>query len=547
MRIIISKKIRVAVYIAILSVSVVWADGGPKGKSNNLTFKKDSIALDLKIQKLIDGLPKQSDVGICFYDLNQHRMLHSHRAEKMVRPASTMKLLTSITSLSNKTKDIPFQTTMYRTGVIKNDTLYGNIYLRGGADPTFNSSDMDMMLDTLLADSTFHVIQGQIYGDISLTDSLYWRSGWLWDDNPAEYQAYLSPLMYQEGRLSVRVSPGVMGEPAKLEIFPNDVVYPVKNKTRTTTRRSMRRGMKLTREWLRNKNVFVVSGDIYMPVSAEINVFSPQDFCMMSLISKLEQRGLVLQNTKNSKALNIEQAMHHSIISVDEFTSSEIDSISSMKNSSVEVPYTEVPLGKGYSFGKVPLLHEDSTLICVKSIKTPFYSVLREMLKESDNLYAESMLTHLAQISSGKSTKLQTKDGLKAITKLLQAINVNKKEYIITDGCGLSSYDYVSPKLLTQLLIYAYNDTHIFAPLYKALPVSGIDGTMKYRFGRGKVGYRRVHAKTGTITAASCLSGYLKTNKGREIAFTIMNEKMHSARSARKFQDALCTLVMVSH
>ncbi|MFA6830877.1 MAG: D-alanyl-D-alanine carboxypeptidase, partial [Bacteroidaceae bacterium] len=512
MRFIISRKIRVAIYIAILSISFVWADGGDKSKLSTSTFKKDSIALDSKIQRLIASLPIQSDVGICFYDLDQHRMLYTHRDQKMARPASTMKLLTSITSLAGKSKDIPFQTTMFRTGIVRNDTLFGDIYLKGGADPTFDSSDMDSMLDSLLAGDTFHAIKGELYGDVSLTDSLYWRSGWLWDDNPAEYQAYLSPLMYQEGRLSVRASPGMMGQPAKLDIYPNDAVYTVINKTRTTTRRTSKKGMKLTRQWLRNGNIFEISGDIYTPVSAELNVFSPQDYCMMSLVSKLEQRGISMLNNRVSKDSNIEEAMYKSTVSVDALTSSEIDSISSIEAKSIEIPYTEVPLGEGYSFGEVPLINEDSTLVCVSTITTSFYTVLKEMLKESDNLYAESMLTHLAQITSGKNYKLETKDGLKAIISLLQAINVNKNEYIITDGCGLSSYDYVSPKLLTQLLIYAYNDTHIFASLYKALPVSGIDGTMKYRFGRGKVGYRRVHAKTGTVTAASCLSGYLTTN-----------------------------------
>ncbi len=546
MRFIMSRKIRVALYIAILSISIAWADGGNKRQSSISTFQKDSIELASKIQQLIDRLPMQSDVGICFYDLKQHRMLYTHRAEKMARPASTMKLLTSITSLSGKTKDIPFQTSMFRTGVVRNDTLFGDIYLKGEADPTFDSEDMDSMIDALLNDSTFHVIKGQLYGDISLTDSLYWRSGWLWDDNPAAFQAYLSPLMYQEGRLRVRVSPGVLGQPAKLEIFPSDAVYTVVNKTRTTTRRTMRRGMKLTRQWLRNGNVFEVSGDIYTPVSAEINVFSPQDFCMMSLVSKLEQRGISLQ-TSDLDEPNREMPMYKSTISVDAMTSSEIDSISTLDTEDVEVPYTAIPLGENYLFGEVPSLSEDTTLVRVKVITTSFYTVLKEMLKESDNLYAESMLTHLAQVSSRKNKNLHAKDGLKAITKLLEAINVNKKEYIFTDGCGLSSYDYVSPKLLTQLLIYAYSDTHVFSALYKALPVSGIDGTMKYRFGRGKVGYRLVHAKTGTVTAASCLSGYLKTNKGREIAFTIMNEKMHSGCAARKFQDALCTLVMANH
>ena len=45
----------------------------------------------------------------------------------------------------------------------------------------------------------FSVIRGKIYGDVSLKDSLYWGSGWLWDDTPDAFQPYLSPLMLDKG------------------------------------------------------------------------------------------------------------------------------------------------------------------------------------------------------------------------------------------------------------------------------------------------------------------------------------------------------------
>lgn len=44
-----------------------------------------------------------------------------------------------------------------------------------------------------------------------MKDSIYWGSGWAWDDTPASYQPYLSPLMLNKGLVTVTASPGERG------------------------------------------------------------------------------------------------------------------------------------------------------------------------------------------------------------------------------------------------------------------------------------------------------------------------------------------------
>ena len=53
--------------------------------------------------------------------------------------------------------------------------------------------------------------------------------------------------------------------------------------------------------------------------------------------------------------------------------------------------------------------------------------------------------------------------------------------YKLADGCGLSNYNYISPDLLVSFLKFAYSRTDVFQKLYKALPIGGVDGTLKYR------------------------------------------------------------------
>ena len=126
-------------------------------------------------------LPEASEVGISVYDLTAKKSLYTYRDTKLSRPASTMKLLTAITALSRPDADNPFRTEVWHDGVIEHDTLQGNLYVVGGFDPEFDSLMMDSLIEEVIT-FPFSVINGQVYGDVSMKDSLYWGHGWAWDD-----------------------------------------------------------------------------------------------------------------------------------------------------------------------------------------------------------------------------------------------------------------------------------------------------------------------------------------------------------------------------
>ena len=164
----------------------------------------DSIRMNRLIQQM---LPEGSEVGISVYDLTAGKPIYSYRDTKLSRPASTMKLLTAITALSRSEADEPFRTEVWYDGVIEHDTLQGNLYIVGGFDPEFDGKAMDALIDEVIT-FPFSVINGKLLGDVSMKDSLYWGSGWAWDDTPEAYQPYLSPLMFCKGAIEVKAIPG---------------------------------------------------------------------------------------------------------------------------------------------------------------------------------------------------------------------------------------------------------------------------------------------------------------------------------------------------
>jgi len=164
--------------------------------------------------------------------------------------------------------------------------------------------------------------------------------------------------------------------------------------------------------------------------------------------------------------------------------------------------------------------------------------VLMRMMKESDNLYAESMFYQLA--AAGGQRKGSAANARHHIKRLIGKLGLQNDDYKIADGSGLSLYNYVTPELLVRLLRYAFLNPDIFTHLYPALPVAGKDGTLEDRM-KDPFTSGNVHAKTGTVTGVASLAGYCTAANGHQLCFAIINQGVLRASRGRKFQDQVCT------
>lgn len=142
--------------------SLCIACTGISHETNSLSSQLDTL---IKYQ-----LPAGSNVSVSAYDLTANKVLYDYQADKLSRPASTMKLLTTITALARPEADEPFRTEVWYKGVIERDTLKGDIYVVGGFDPEFDDEALDSLVGSV-ARLPFSVVQGRIYGDVSMKDS----------------------------------------------------------------------------------------------------------------------------------------------------------------------------------------------------------------------------------------------------------------------------------------------------------------------------------------------------------------------------------------
>jgi len=180
-------------------------------------------------------------------------------------------------------------------------------------------------------------------------------------------------------------------------------------------------------------------------------------------------------------------------------------------------------------------LPKETLMLC--SVNHSLRDILYPMLKDSDNLYAESVFYQIAASQGARPAKAAHARQIEK--KELAKAGVRNVQYRIADGSGLSLYNYVTSELLTRLLVYAYRNTDIFMHLYPSLPVSGQDGTLKKRMTE-PVTNGRVKAKTGTLSGISSLAGYLTAANNHVLAFCIINQGVMKTGDGRDFQDRVC-------
>ena len=377
--------------------------------------------------------------------------------------------------------DYTLRTELLARGEVTADgTLTGDLYVRGGFDSEFDEADMARLADCVQA-AGIRRIAGAVVGDVSMKDSLYYGEGWSWDDARFDFQPCLTPLLYRRGCVRVTVRPGARGEAPSVSVSPASAYYMVANEARSHTPAAGR--LSIARDWLYQSNEIRVTGNATRTVTRDIPLFAPEQYFLCVFSERLKQAGVETGVT----ALGTVPAGAH-VLGV------------------VERPLTEV---------------------------------LRQAMKESDNLSAEALFYHLGR-SVCTDRPVTAADAVDAIGAQIASMGYNPKDYSIVDGSGVSLYDYVSPELLLAFLRHAYRTTGVFDTLWEALPVAGVDGTLAHRM-KNTPAYRRVRAKTGTVTGVSSLAGYARAADGHLLAFVIINQNILKGARARAFQNKVCT------
>ncbi len=176
----------------------------------------------------------------------------------------------------------------------------------------------------------------------------------------------------------------------------------------------------------------------------------------------------------------------------------------------------------------------DAALALAQVESAPLPAILKEMDRESDNFTAELMVKELgAEVGAGGTTAA----GAAIVRRDLAAAGIPLAGVRIVDGSGLSLDDRMTARALSAILVTSWSDPELRRPLWAALAVAGVNGTLEHRM-QLRPARGTVHAKTGTTDEASALSGYA----GSRFAFAVLQNGRPVATSpAERAQDRFAT------
>lgn len=172
----------------------------------------------------------------------------------------------------------------------------------------------------------------------------------------------------------------------------------------------------------------------------------------------------------------------------------------------------------------------------------PLSELLPQCLKNSDNRYAESFLYQLGNLNTKDYDNAN--DALIYVNELIDSLGFPKNAYRLVDGSGLSFYNAITPEIEVALLNYIFRECDFYEIFRDALPVSGLDGTLKNRM-KDTPASGKIYAKTGSLTGTYALAGYIYPENGHTYIFSLMNDGVPAGEGTgiRELQDLILNVL----
>ena len=448
--------------------------------------------------------------GIRVMNLRTGAVLYDRNAAKRFVPASNVKLITAATALERLGPDFRYRTRIYADGPVEDGILQGNLIVRGAGDPSLGGwgmrNDVTQVFrrwaDSLRA-AGIHHIRGNIVGDDRRFNGTSLGDGWSWKDLTYGYGAPIGGLVFNENKVDIIVEGGPRPGAATVSRSPDTEYVRVLNQART------------------------------VPPEAETD----EEYNRRLGTNTIEVRTRLHPGEVEDEAIAVEKPTAYFTTVLREVLVEEGISISGRP--------TDLA-----AHAPRPAYSADS-LRRVATYRSPSLRTLVRVLNhESRNLYAEQLLRTIAleapSDTQGTDVETLADVGILAAKTTLAGAEADTSQVHLVDGSGLSRQNYVRPQALTSLLqhMWVHPDPAVSSAFFDSLPTGGKEGTLAYRFQGRTPANGNVRAKTGTLSNVIALTGYVNTQQGTPIAFTLLsNHHIAEGDAVRAAQDAIVNAI----
>lgn len=419
--------------------------------------------------------------GFYLVSVDSGKTIASRNYTQTLVPASVMKAITTAVALAKLGPSYRLNTRLQYSGEldVENRTLNGNIYIKGGGDPTLGSkvfpscSQQAIMGKWLAAIQKLGIdtINGAIIGDARLFEYDLIPAGWAWEDMQSDYCAGASGLSFRENICDI-------------------LICCVRDSMRARTEPPIP-GLKLMNvlgiDSNSPKNYAYITGSPYMnerfirgvvrPDSATFRmkgqVPDPAFLCSYTLYNTLKENNIVVK-----------------------------DSCTTVRKMKFTGKYRR----------------EEATTFHV-NYSPSLLSMINHTNNVSQNFYAETILKTIGVRDDGHGT---TAGGSKAVRRFLEKRGIDTGGLFMVDGSGLSRYNAITPKMLVDMLAMFVNDTTIgFDDFYNSLPIAGQTGTLR-KLCIGTSAEGNLRAKSGYMGRVRSYAGYVTSKSGELLSFAMI-------------------------
>lgn len=438
------------------------------------------LLMPMWAQALNLGTLRADEVAVFAQNVQTKQVVAEHRADALMNPASTMKLVTAWHSLNVLGAQHRVHTYWHSRAPIENGVLKGDLVWRGSGDPLLNQEDVLGMMKQLQAQGIRH-IQGKLVLDESLWQNIPTALNFN-DDGEAAFTVNPHPHMLNYHVVWLQYSPN---EAARWQVHPplahvtvnDDLVRRVGNGACGMLKR------RLKSDWSAD-NVIVLRGNVTAACAQ----------------NQLYSKGVVGAEYAHKAFLGLWQ------------------SLGGTGAQTFSVSQSPIPAGRVLS----------------RHASLPVSEMVNRMNKYSNNVIARSLVLLAHPQNQG--------DGAQALSVLRQRLTQapwDTKAWVVENGSGLSRIERVSARSMSDMLKHI-DQSAMQAVFRQSLPIAGIDGTLRNRLQsmRGQL-----FLKTGTLNGVKALAGYGVNKRGQTIALSIFINGPEANHTTEQL-DALAMRIM---
>lgn len=422
---------------------------------------------------------QHASVGICVLDMNSSRKVVDLNAKLCIEPASVAKLVTTAVALETFGPDYRFETKIEYTGKIDNGVLQGDLWIRGGGDPCLGSRQtgeqtnafMNQWVEAVKA-AGIQEINGSVYADASLFDDEPVSPYWLWEDMGNYYAPGIYGIAVFDNSFQLELKSGAVGTKPEIVSVKPDLPELTLENNLTAVNNDLDSAFfyGAPYQWDRrlfgtmpaNRNSFVIKGDLP----------DPPAFLAVYFRNELLKKGILVRGKAVSTRLLKDKT----------------------KRSALQ-----------------------AHLLCTTS-SIPLAKMIRIIHEKSDNLYTEYLLRHLALTVSDKPASVR--NGLQVVRDFWKNKGLDVSALFLSDACGLSPNNRISPDFLAGLLRYMATNSKYASVFKSSLPLAGREGSV-IGFLRGTSLEGKLRMKSGSVQSVTTYAGYYE-QKGKSYVFVLM-------------------------